>query len=667
MHKPKHKPKKNKPKKQTKKQTNRITRCLYLFMYSSRSGNAFDIYRVIMASDAGLQSLPMKIYNGTNASAGTGSAKIVGVAVRTDVNRLVAVDESNRMIYIFALQNFFVFDPVYFAKGMLLHNTSYGTSAYKDLEFVGGTKHFLVSLELRGSSRAELYVQCAQCKDGGTTDISKGEAESQGDCTACSPGFYKLSNNSGCAPCTCKEEGEYRTGQECTSGTDKFNVACRPCKSFCETGQFFNTTCTRKSVGYLLDVDFTDTSVCLSCGTPQSNQCPASALPQSPDGQDSLCQGYDCLRRQAMFYPFDGYDMERDVGPLKRNLQFMSMSSRSTGPRGVFSLEKLSRTGQSSAFFNASNHEYFRIPAITTSLFSRELGHRIVSNTSVWEQGMTIALWIMFQRSPLTSTNAGKWQYIIELSNGFSTEQIYIRRMHNSSQMVFGVSHTFGSVKREHVVDIQLQADDSSMLWTHVAWTIEPLPMSLYYDARWNVYRNGQIVLDNAEGVMPIDGPYTQNYIGYSSAASYANAAFLHAYVDDLRVFERALSAWTISNGLFNMHQCCGSVVGTYIDARVPCTGYERYNQRPCKVCQSDCGPMKFIDNWNLRCRQGSVDDSTVCKPCSSCGQDKYTGRLCSGTAFYEEALCYPCRSVFIHPCIFFAIQEKSDAWMINT
>jgi hypothetical protein len=31
----------------------RITRCLYLFMYSPRSGNAFDIYQVIMASDAG--------------------------------------------------------------------------------------------------------------------------------------------------------------------------------------------------------------------------------------------------------------------------------------------------------------------------------------------------------------------------------------------------------------------------------------------------------------------------------------------------------------------------------------------------------------------------------------------------------------------------------------
>jgi hypothetical protein len=253
---------------------------------------------------------------------------------------------------------------------------------------------------------------------------------------------------------------------------------------------------------------------------------------------------------------------------------------------------------------------------------------------------MTISLWIRIQKSPLSATSAGKWQYVVELSNGFSTEQVYIKRLYDSSSIVFGVSHSSGSVRREHSIIHVLDGQ-----WIHVAWTIAPLSISLYYDARWNVYIDGAPVLQDAEGVMPIDGPYTQNFVGYSPDASYFTTAFFHGYMDDLRVFERALPSHTIAAGLFGMHPCCGSAVGSYLDMRVSCTGSERYNQRPCKLCQSDCGPMKFIDNWNLRCRLGSTEDTTLCRPCSPCGQDKYTGRLCSGTAFYEEALCYPCRS----------------------
>lgn len=114
-----------------------------------------------------------------------------------------------------------------------------------------------------------MYVQCAPCRDGRTTDTSK-PALSAADCIACQPGFYRTPDG-GCAECKCKA-GEYRTEYQCMFGTNDANVACASCKSQCSAGSYINGTCTGNS--------FVDESTCTACGTAASNACPASLLPQ---------------------------------------------------------------------------------------------------------------------------------------------------------------------------------------------------------------------------------------------------------------------------------------------------------------------------------------------------------------------------------------------------
>lgn len=278
------------------------------------------------------------------------------------------------------------------------------------------------------------------------------------------------------------------------------------------------------------------------------------------------CEQEDCLRRQALFFPLDGWDVERDVGPRRRNLVPMSLSSRSSGPSAVFSYER-SRTGGSAASFNASNHEYYLIPEV--SLFDRQLGYRIVSNVSVWEQGMTLAFWLRF------GSEQGQWQSIIEFSNGFDTEHIYVRRVASSSELAFGVMHSMKSVQREFAtVNSTLAIADTR--WQHIAWTVLPVQNSKYYDAVWNIYVDGSILFEGIAGVMPIDGPYTLNYIGYGTLVDMHS--FFTGQMDDLRLYERALLPLSILK-IYSMDACCGTVVGSYLDARRSCSGKETFDQ----------------------------------------------------------------------------------------
>lgn len=547
---------------------NRFTRDLYIFTYTQNITTPFRVFKIFLTQDGSISSAPELMYTHVDTSRKV-SGRIVGSSVRVDWNKMVAVDESVQLIYVFRLPVSQDPDPV--GTFQLLSTSSYGNAAYKDVEFISTmqmhaegsdvqkhrekfpSKLFLTSMEVQGNARAELYVQCSPCKDGGMTDANR-PALSQADCQACQPGSYKLANNSGCASCLPCKEGEYKTGSNCIYGTDTFNVACMQCRKLCPAGTYVNGTCEGNA--------FADETNCPTCG---AAGCAPSLLPESSQEQDDLCSQEDCLRRQALMLPLDGWDVERDVSPNRRNLVPMSMSLRSSGPVAVFS-SKLSRTGGSSASFNASNHEYYQIPAIG-SLFDREIGYRIVSNVSVWEQGMTLAFWIRFE------SLLGQWQSIIELSNGFGTEHIYVRRHASTNDMVFGVSHSQGSVQRELLANSLIEMGT----WKHVAWTVHPIPMSRYYDAIWDLYLDGQAIFTSFSGVMPIDGPYTQNYIGYGTLVDLHS--FFQGQMDDLRLYERGLLPLTVYE-LYSMHLCCGSVVGAYLDNRRSCTtGRDTFDQ----------------------------------------------------------------------------------------
>jgi transcription elongation factor Elf1 len=538
---------------------NRMTKVMYLFSHRASSASSFSIFQVAFNDQGSRTSDGVQVYSHTAGQ----FARMVGCSARVDWNKLVAVDESTRLIHVFQLPT--RLDQNQTASFRLLSSTTYGNAAYKDVEFVADVKNdvewsdvqgqrslfpsklFLVSMEVLGNARAELYVQCAPCKSFGMTDSSR-PALSQADCTACQPGFYKLANNSGCVPCKPCRKGEFQTGQQCSSGTDIFNVACMACRRQCSAGAYINGTC----LGSALQ----DETNCPLCNTAQSSTCAVSQLPESRFLQSQMCTLEDCLRRQAFFFPLDVWDLERDLGPKRRHLVPKSLSSRSAGPG--FS--------DKGAFFNASNHEYYVIPPIDF-LFSKEVGYRIVSNVSVWEQGMTLSFWIRFQ------DDAGQWQSIIELSNGFETEHIYVRRMQSSAFLVFGVSHSMGAAMKQIVLsgeDVMTQG-----LWRHIAWTILPISSAVPYEALWNIYVDGQVKIANQSGVMPIDGPYTLNYVGYGTLTDLHS--FFRGSLDDLRLYERAFTSFSVQK-LFQNDVCCGLVVGSYVDTRRTCSGSETFD-----------------------------------------------------------------------------------------
>lgn len=530
---------------------NKDSRMLYLLCHLT-ADNPFRVWQFGFTEWAGM-SVNSLVYSHIEpvGSRKSPAASFVGASLRLDVGRLLAVDESVRKIFVLQISK----DGI---SAVLMHSVSYGTSVYKDVEFVSvPSKLFMTSLEVPGNARAELYVQCAPCKNGGMTDSSKpGGALSQTDCIACNQGSFLLPNNGGCSTCQCKQ-GEFQNGGKSCSGTDTFNVACTACKDVCDAGKYINGTCDGKGT--------VDASICLACNTPSSSMCPASMLPEDSLDQENLCVASDCLRRQALFLPLDAWDVERDVGPRNLMLVPISVSKRSNGPQANFSSWM---TGGSSASFNASNHEYYTIPPML-SLFDRSLGYMIVSNVSMWEQGMTLAFWVQFQAS------VGQWQSLVELSNGFDTEHIYIRRFASTSELAFGIVHSQKSVAYEFVTN------GSSVLnvgkWRHVAWTVRPTLSHLAnigntYDAIWNVYLDGELKYSGMAGVMPVDGPYTTNYVGYGTQTELHS--FFSGQLDDLRLYERALTSTSVK-ALQSRDACCMGLVtaGTYMDNRRSCSG----------------------------------------------------------------------------------------------
>ncbi len=147
---------------------------------------------------------------------------------------------------------------------------------------------------------------------------------------------------------------------------------------------------------------------------------------------------------------------------------------------------------------------------------------------------------------------------------------------------------------------------------------------------------------EDVDGVMPIDGSYSINYVGYGTSFA---GSFFHGSMSDLRLYERALDLPSM-RAIFSGGRCCSLFFsgGTYVDGSKRCTGSTTYNTEICRTCKTDCGPLHFIDNEDQVCNGVRTADFTLCKACGVCAQDQYISKLCTGTSFQDEGACPPCR-----------------------
>ncbi len=148
--------------------------------------------------------------------------------------------------------------------------------------------------------------------------------------------------------------------------------------------------------------------------------------------------------------------------------------------------------------------------------------------------------------------------------------------------------------------------------------------------AKWTVCINGgyggsNFLYENIDGIMPMDGSYSINYVGYGTSFT---RSFFHGSISDLRLYERPLSLASLQ-AIFTGHACCNPIIsaGSYIDSSRQCTGMDIYNTEFCRSCKADCGAQHYIDNEVLVCNGMRNADYTLCRPCLPCGQDQYLNR----------------------------------------
>ncbi len=741
---------------------NQLTRRLYVPVYNNRDtsrrlvilqlavGNDGTLNQSVMLSGVGVLYEQLA----SQVAGSTGIAPIIpGFSVRMDTGALSFIDEQLKKITVVMCSTYKLFNASSAAVQCsssstpdVVLTTPYDDAMYKDLEFVGSvayspdsknalpspSKLFMTSQQDAENARAELYVQCAMCDGGGITSADT-EALKEEDCF-CVPGYMVVTSpRRGCEKCSC-EGAQYvnlQSGlEQCVTGRELSMPGCLPCSATCSPGQYVEGYC-----------DGTQTFNNMSCSSctilSQEQVCPKASTLTLKRGvyadrlivtesaaafrEDCIAnRGLDCMRRQAFLYPFDGMDITEDIGPSNRRLVPVSVSSRSDGPamqRLTNSPEEqvspavwnalTSKTANfrtTAALFDASSHEYFRIPLLS-NMFDPTLAIRIVPSISssatqkkipvtlVWEQGMTLCMWYRFE-----SLN-GAWQTLFEMSNGYGTEQVYVQRYADTNNLVFGVVHSDGLVKKEYVTgswtaknsSVPPQEAVKILEWRHLCWTIrhklpvnlstsssknisgvddgfELLPDSLFwssiptsfsssasyaasmamasYNATWDIYIDGGSGLSSSmhvevDGVMPLEGSYSSNFVAYGTSF-FGN--FFQGSISDLRLYERKLDARSVL-AIFSGNSCCSVFsAGSYIDASKQCTGSNTFNTEVCRACKSDCGPLHYIDNEDYACSGMLTADFTLCKPCLPCARNQYMSRLCSGTSFVDEVTCPPCK-----------------------
>jgi hypothetical protein len=132
----------------------------------------------------------------------------------------------------------------------------------------------------------------------------------------------------------------------------------------------------------------------------------------------------------------------------------------------------------------------------------------------------------------------GNWTHIIDLGNGPSNNNIMIGFTSNTGNLFFrcidGSNTTY--------VDISTAVQPSLNQWNHIAATIDS-------NRKATLYLNGVVIGTAVATALPPVTTRTNNYIGRSNwpADSYLNGS-----IDELRIYNTARNADTISNDRYN-------------------------------------------------------------------------------------------------------------------
>jgi hypothetical protein len=374
---------------------------------------------------SGVSVFYTQLYSSTILSKDTSVTPLIpGFAVRLDTGVLSMVDEQEGTVVVFPCS---AYASLGATCSSAVISTSYAPAAYKDIEFVGKIPYASTFLDplttpaklfftSTATQRAELYVQCARCGGGGITDAAT-EALSETDCF-CRPGFMIVTSpKRGCELCRCRD-GQFldvTQGAGCTTGRELSMPGCLPCSATCKaSGEFMAGSCDGSQTQNAM--------TCVSCTA--QRVCPAASklavrvgatqtFIQSASAFRLDCterRGLDCVRRQALLYPFDGNDLLEDLAPFARRLFPVSGSQRSSGPSlEVFgdsnsddilytTVLRAKHQRTAAAKFNATNHEFYRIPRMY-NVFDPSLAVRVIpgarslqgdarriQSTIIWEQ-----------------------------------------------------------------------------------------------------------------------------------------------------------------------------------------------------------------------------------------------------------------------------------------
>ena len=168
-----------------------------------------------------------------------------------------------------------------------------------------------------------------------------------------------------------------------------------------------------------------------------------------------------------------------------------------------------------STFFSADRR------SIAGAALSLNLGYTTVPSGVYFDQVFTFTVWIY-------QDVAGNYARIIDFSNGPSSDNIIIAL---TGTVNYAPQVSLYNVATR-VIYIQLLNPLAMLQWSFIAVTSDGFNVMMYI--------NGQMIMQDSALIISRNINRTQNYIGKSS---YATNGFSMAVLDDLRIYDRCLTA----------------------------------------------------------------------------------------------------------------------------
>ncbi|WP_341882713.1 LamG-like jellyroll fold domain-containing protein [Synechococcus sp. UW140] len=145
---------------------------------------------------------------------------------------------------------------------------------------------------------------------------------------------------------------------------------------------------------------------------------------------------------------------------------------------------------------------------------------------------LTIESWVKLN-------SYSNWARIIDFGNGAGNQNILLGQLASTGRLVFHVYDGSGN----RIVDLEPLTQIPLNEWTHVAATIDP-------QKNVKLYMNGAVIGTTVASSLPTTMQRTNNYVGRSNWGG--DNAYLNGSIDELRIYNTARSADTISNDRYN-------------------------------------------------------------------------------------------------------------------